>query len=267
MFNEQRGIPLTCYIRTLNEANRIGTVVEKVREIGADVIVVDSGSSDDTCKVAVDKGARVIRQDWLGHGYQKRVGEQAAINDWLLDLDADEVISDDLQLELVEMFKNGAPLPGVYSLKMVTIPPVPRGVVWRNYSLVWRNKLYHRSIAQMPEHAAWDQLKLPENIKPRKLKGVLYHYSFFDLQQIIQKMNSYSSAMANNSRLKPKGYLALRVFCGFPIYFLKQYLRNRLFLGGVYGFSVAFLNAVGRWQKDAKMFEKHLLKNGRNQIK
>ena len=105
-------IPLTCYIRTLNEAKRIRPVVEKVIEIGAEVIIVDSGSTDNTREIARAAGAVVIEKKWEGNGFQKRNGEDAASNDWLLDLDADEVLSPELQAEIRALFSNGAPAPG-----------------------------------------------------------------------------------------------------------------------------------------------------------
>ena len=128
--NKPAHIPLSCYIRTLNEAKRIGPVVKKVVEIGAEVIIVDSGSTDDTRKIARAAGATVIEKKWEGNGFQKRNGEDAASNGWLLDLDADELLAPDLQDEIRTLFAKGEPNPAVYALKLVTVPPVPQGAVW-----------------------------------------------------------------------------------------------------------------------------------------
>ncbi|MDH3981605.1 MAG: glycosyltransferase family 2 protein, partial [Kiritimatiellaceae bacterium] len=143
--NEVPSIPLTCYIRTLNEEARLGPVIERVVEIGAEVIVVDSCSTDRTREIAEAAGATFIEKKWPGNGFQKRNGEDAASNDWMLDLDADEVLSPELQKEILDLFKNGAPKPGIFSLKLVTVPPVPHGTVWTKANLAWRNKLYHKS--------------------------------------------------------------------------------------------------------------------------
>jgi glycosyltransferase involved in cell wall biosynthesis len=259
-------IPLSCYIRTFNEASRIGPVVSKVKELGAEVIVVDSGSTDDTREIAREAGAVVIEKKWEGNGFQKRNGEDAASNDWLLDLDADEVLSPELQDEIRALFENGAPEPGIYALKLVTVPPVPKGAVWHKASIMWRNKLYHKSLVRMPAHAAWDQFKVPEGVKLKKLGGALLHYSFRDIEQQMAKMNRVSSVRANETMLKPKGILALRILFGFPFYFSKKYFAQQMFREGVYGFSCAVVIASNRWLKDVKMYEKHLGKNGRNEI-
>ena len=264
--NEPSAIPLSCYIRTLNEAARIGPVVEKVRNIGAEVIIVDSGSTDNTREIARQAGARVVEHAWEGNGFQKRVGEDAATHDWLLDLDADEVLSPELQETIRSLFADGSPEPGVYALKLVTVPPVPRGAIWKNCSLAWRNKLYHRSLIRMPEHAAWDQLEIPNGIRPQKLNGALYHYSFPDIAFMLDKMNKVSSVRARETRLKPKGTLALRVLFGFPFYVLDRLIAKRMYRAGVYGFACAVVIASNRWLKDVKMYEQHLQQKGMNRI-
>ena len=64
-------IPLTCYIRTLNEAARIGAVIQEVQKLRAEIIVIDSNSTDATRQIAEDAGATVIVKDWAGQGLQK----------------------------------------------------------------------------------------------------------------------------------------------------------------------------------------------------
>jgi len=264
--NATASIPLSCYIRTFNEAKRIGPVVSKVKEIGAEVVVVDSGSTDNTRAIAREAGAIVIERKWEGNGFQKRNGEEAASNDWLLDLDADEVLSPELQEEIRSLFADGAPEPGIYALKLVTVPPVPKGAVWYKSSIMWRNKLYHKSIARMPAHAAWDQFKVPAGIQVKKLHSALLHYSFLDIEQQVRKMNRVSTVRANETRLKSKGMLALRILFGFPFYFFKKYVSQQMFREGIYGFACAVVIASNRWLKDVKMYEIHLGKNGHNDI-
>lgn len=263
---KQESIPLSCYIRTLNEAARIGPVVRRVKAIGAEVIVVDCGSTDNTREIAREAGAVVIEKPWAGNGYQKRYGEEAASNDWMLDLDADEVLSADLQEELRALFADSAAEPGIFALKLVTVPPVPKGRIWHGCNLAYRNKLYHKSVVRMPEHAAWDQFKVPEGIHVKKLKGALLHYSFADIAQQMNKANKGSTVRANETKLKPKWLLALRILFSFPIYFGKKYFKQRMYREGIYGFIMANVIASNRWLKDAKMYEKHLGTNGRNEI-
>lgn len=259
-------IPLSCYIRTLNEAKRIARVIEKVKEIGAEVIIVDSGSSDDTREVARNAGAKVIEKAWEGNGFQKRNGENAATYEWLLDLDADEVLSTELQQQIKVLFSAGEPKAGIYALKLVTVPPVPKGKTWHNLSLAWRNKLYHKTIARIPAHAAWDQLEVPKQVKPQKLTGELLHYSFPNIDFMLNKMNKGSSVRAREAKLKAKWLLACRVLFAFPLYILERLIIKRMYRAGIYGFACAVVIASNRWLKDVKMYEKHLMNDGENKI-
>lgn len=259
-------IPLSCYIRTLNEAKRIGPVIEKVIEIGAEVIVIDCGSTDGTQSIAEKAGAQVIEKKWEGNGFQKRMGEDAASNGWLLDLDADELLSTELQQEILELFTHSEPEPGVFKLRRILVPPVPKGAVWGCSAITWRDKLYHKSIARIPAHAAWDQFEIPANITPIRLKGTLLHYPFLSLEHQVQKMNRVSSVRTRETKLKGKHILALRILFAYPIYFFKKLVKQRLYRQGIYGFAFAAITASNRWLKDVKMYECILSEKGHNKI-
>ena len=85
---------LSCFIITRNEARKLQAVIMSVRDLVDEVIVIDSGSTDDTVLIAETAGARVINHEWPGYGAQKRFGEEACRNDWVLNLDGDEVLSE-----------------------------------------------------------------------------------------------------------------------------------------------------------------------------
>ena len=105
-------VPISCYIRAKNEARKIADVVRAVRPVVDEVVLVDSGSTDDTVALAEAEGARVVHQAWLGYGAQKRFAEEQCRNDWLLSLDADEVISPAFAAELNALFAASEPPSG-----------------------------------------------------------------------------------------------------------------------------------------------------------
>lgn len=86
-------LPLSGVVITRNEADRIGRCLDSMRGLCAELLVVDSGSTDDTVAVAAAHGARVVHQDWLGYAAQKTFANTLATHDWLLLLDADEWLS------------------------------------------------------------------------------------------------------------------------------------------------------------------------------
>lgn len=245
--------PVSCYIRTLNEERRIGDVVTAALRAVREVVIIDSGSTDATVSLAEAAGARVIANPWPGNGHQKRVGEEACHNDWLLDLDADEVVDPDLADAIKTLFRTGAPERSVYAVRMITKPP--GHPAWLNFAHTYRNKLYDRRKWRIPAHPAWDQLELPRTERPPRLDGAIIHYSFKDIAHLSRKMNSVSSVRAANTPRRGLGQLRLRIFGGLPIYFLKHYVLRGYFRGGTYGFAVAMALAHARWLRDVKMYE------------
>jgi glycosyltransferase involved in cell wall biosynthesis len=97
-------LPLSAFIIAKNEADRIPAAIKSVVGWVDEVIVIDSGSEDETVAVAESLGARVVFNEWPGYGLQKRFGEDQCRNDWLLNLDADEEITSALAAEIKAKF-------------------------------------------------------------------------------------------------------------------------------------------------------------------
>jgi glycosyltransferase involved in cell wall biosynthesis len=252
----QTTAPISAYIRTRNEERMVGEVIRGAQQVAREVVVIDSGSTDKTIEIAEELGARVIRSPWLGGGKQKRLAEDACTFDWLLDLDADEIVTPELAEEIAALFAHGQPAVPVYELMMATCPPV--GKPWRSFNLADRRKLYDRRVVRAPDHANYDQFKVPPGVRVERLRQPLLHYSFRDLSQLEDKFNRNSTARARDTKLKPLWLVQLRLLFGKPFYFMNQYLRRGLWRAGWYGFAVANIAAHGRWLRDAAMLEIHL---------
>ena len=194
----EQAAPVSCYIRTLNEERLLGRVVAAAREVVDEIVIVDSGSKDATVAIAQAAGARVIHQEWLGNGRQKRFAEDQCRNDFVLDLDADEVVSPALAAEIRALFAAGPPPLPIYELKLVTVPPV--GKPWTNISVAYRRKLYDRRVVRAPDHKAWDQFEVPPGVEVGRLAGDLLHYSFRDLAQLVEKLNRVSTVRARDGK-------------------------------------------------------------------
>jgi glycosyltransferase involved in cell wall biosynthesis len=252
---EDRRPPISCYIRTKNEARLIADVVRAALQVAREVVVVDSGSTDGTPELARAAGASVHHVDWQGTGRQKRAAEALCTHPWRLDLDADEVVTPALAEEIARLFAAGEPPAPVYGLRLVTAPPI--GGDWGRVDNDHRNKLYDGRRFSMPDSAAWDQLDLPSGTTVRKLDGALVHHSFTDIGFLMRKQERNMTQRAKAAPLKSLWFLRLRILFGLPVYFLKRYLLKGLFLKGIYGFSFAMTIAYGRWLKDVKMYERH----------
>lgn len=248
--------PLSAFIRTRNESRMIARVVKAALQAADEVIVVDSGSDDDTVALAEAAGARVVHQDWLGGGRQKRFAEDQCRHDWLLDLDADEVLTPALAAEVRMLFAAGAPPSSVYRTPVAIAPPIGRP--WIGFGGVIRHKLYDRRVLRAPDHEAWDQFDIPDGVKAGALKAPILHYAFSDAAHLIEKLNRNSSTRARALDPKPAPLLVARIFFGLPFYVAKRYLLDGLFRGGVYGFAFSMMSGFGRWMRDVKMYERRI---------
>ena len=98
---------LSISIICFNEEAIIGECLEQAARVGDEIVIVDSGSTDKTLEIAQRYGARIFQQDWLGYGKQKNFALSKCSNDWVLSLDADEVLTDELILELQALSFDG----------------------------------------------------------------------------------------------------------------------------------------------------------------
>ncbi|MEM8772033.1 MAG: glycosyltransferase family 2 protein [Pseudomonadota bacterium] len=252
--------PISAYIRTLNEERMIANVVRAALHAADEVVVIDSGSTDDTVAHAERAGARVIQHVWLGNGRQKRLAEEACLHDWLLDVDADEIVSPELAEEICALFAKSAPACSIYRTDLALVPPI--GDPWLTFGRQKRHKLYDRRVIRQPDHDAWDQFEIPEGLLVGRLNAPIMHYAFTGTDQFVSKLNKHSSVRAYSLPLKTGPVLALRIVFGLPFYFAKKYFLQQYFRGGVYGFSLALTSAFGRWLKDVKMWERRKQKGG-----
>ncbi len=252
--------PISAYIRTQNEERMIEEVIKAALTLVREVIVIDSGSTDRTIEIARAAGARVRHQDWLGNGKQKRAAEDIALHDWVLDLDADEVITPEFAKEVKALFASGEPFQDAFYTPLVNVPPV--GTPWYGYGQAERHKLYNKTRIRIPDHEAWDQFKVSGRVRTGKLKGAILHYAFDGTDLLIQKLNKNSSTRARLLKPKSLPYLTVRIIFGLPIYFSKRYFINGLWRGGVYGFAFSLMSGFGRWMRDIKMYERVMKEKG-----
>src|SRR5829696_9538141 len=115
--------PLSIFIISRDEADRIGDTIRAIRDLTDDLVVVDSGSSDGTQGIAEALGARVIHHPWPGYGPQKRFAEDQCRHLWLLNLDADEVVPPELEREIRALFAEGEPQSPAYRIGIAEIFP------------------------------------------------------------------------------------------------------------------------------------------------
>lgn len=245
-------VPLSCTIIAKNEADRIARCIEAVKAIADDIVLVDSGSSDGTLAIAEQLGARTLFRTWDGFGPQKRFAEEQARHDWILNLDADEILTHELAAEIRELLSGPPPL-NAYRFKQVTVYPghsKPR--LWADYHNYVR--LYDRRAVRFRNSLTHDTVDMGTE-RAGQLKNAALHFSFRSLDHARNKLNSYTDLQARELK-KPRWQMVLRRPVEYPVLFFRYYILRRHFTGGRYGFMAAHTFAAGRAQRIKKLLNK-----------
>ena len=243
---------LSVILITLNEAPRLRATLEAV-QWADEIIVVDSGSTDGTVEVAQSLGARVQVTDWPGFGAQKNRALALATCPWVLSLDADEVLSPDLQLEIQAFLSqeptcNAATLPRLSSYCGRTIH---HAGWWPDPVL----RLFRRELARFSDDRVHERVLIDGPV--HAMRGVLLHESYRDLSQVLHKVNQYSSEGAHNLLNRgQRGGLGTAIAHGLWA-FVRTYLLRRGFLDGREGFILAVSNAEGTYYRYLKLMYLH----------
>lgn len=249
--------PLSIFIIAQNEVDRIGRVIEAARPLSDDIVVVDSGSTDGTQALAESLGARVIHNSWPGYGPQKRFAEEQCHHDWLLNLDADEVLPPDLVAEIAALFANGQPSADAYKIRIAEIFPGEKAPHRFAYALS-PVRLYRKSWGRYSPSPVHDRVDLRPGTKVGRLKGTVHHFSVRSLGEQMEKLNAYSNAQADDLDARGETLSAFRLFAEFPANFFKAYIGRRHALRGIYGFMTAMNYAFYRYLRVAKHWERRL---------
>tara|TARA_R110002124_G_scaffold66612_7_gene181310 strand:- start:10832 stop:11602 length:771 start_codon:yes stop_codon:yes gene_type:complete len=245
-------VALSAFIITCNEADRLPATLEAVRQLADDIVVVDSGSTDDTVAVAERLGARVLHNDWPGFGPQKRFAEPQCRHDWLLNLDADEVLSDAAIAEIRTLFADGPPPRPGYYLKVVTI--YPGQLKPRPLADFYRiNRLYDRRKMRYSDSFTDDRV-LDDGQQLGQIDAPVWHYSFRQLADIAPKMESYARQQVREKAYRRSASgLRARLLIEYPLNLIRYLFGRRHITGGVLGIHYAHELAKSK-KKRLKIF-------------
>lgn len=249
-------LPISIFIITKNEAGRLGDTIRAVQGLSDDLVVVDSGSTDGTQALAESLGARVISQPWTGYGPQKRFAEDQCRYEWVLNIDADEIVSPELLREIRVIFAESHARADAYTVRIAEVFPGEKMPHRLAYKLV-PVRLYRRSCGRYSASPVHDRVEMIPGAVVLPLKGIIRHHSVLSLGAQIDKLNSYSDAQAADLIARGVKLSRLRLFLEFPAAFTKAYIGRRHFLRGAYGFLTAVNYGIARHLRVAKYYERN----------
>jgi glycosyltransferase involved in cell wall biosynthesis len=230
---------LSVVIITKNEESYIEDAI-KSAQFADEVLVLDNNSEDKTCLIAKQLGARVETHDWLGYGPQKNIAIKLAINDWVFVLDADERITNELQIEILKVLKH--PTSNGYLVSRLNKffgKDIKTCGLFPDYSL----RLFDRTKGE------FNNVPVHESVKVRgdtsKLNHYMIHLAYDNVNQFNDKQKLYSKLSQKKKNILKALLSPCWVF--FKIYFIKLG-----FIDGWHGFVIAKVYAKYTFWKYTK---------------
>lgn len=256
--SSQNTVALSAVLITLNAGKQIPPALESLKFCN-DIVVVDSNSTDNTVEIAMQFGARVVQQDWLGFGLQKQFAVAQAKNEWVLCLDADERITPELERSIraiMLQIEQGLLPAGVAGFDMPRCNfflgrYLRHGEGYPDYS----RRLFNRQRANWSEDTVHEKVESLSGARFEKLQGDLLHESAENIESYLAKQNRYTSmqaqALAERGKWPGLGKLVLSPV----VRFLKFYIVRKGFLDGWAGLVHIAIGCFNSFMKYAKTRE------------
>lgn len=238
---------LCAVIITKNEAKKIRDCLESLKWLD-EIIVIDSGSTDGTQAICREYTEKVFEMDWPGFGKQKRRAVEKATCDWILSIDADERVSEELKHEIMQAISN----------KSINGYEIPRLSYYCGQAILrggWRPdyvmRLFRRGYGQFNDVPVHEKLEVRGNVA--RLNSTLIHYPFDNLEEVLDKINLYSSLAAKATHEKNRKCTIYSAFTRGSWAFFRTYLLQGSILDGKKGLMLAISNAEGTYYKYLKL--------------
>ena len=238
---------ISATIITLNEERSLPRAIESLRCCD-EILVVDSGSTDRTVEVAEKFGARVIEANWRGYAGQKNYAADQAAYDWVLSIDADEALSEELEAEIWQIKKNGPQFDAYTFPRMAQY--LGKWILHSGWYPDRKIRLFDR------RRAKWVGEYVHESVAPEgsvgDLNGHLLHYTCGSLSEHLKSMDRYTTLAAEEvvARGKPVGTRRLLLDPAWT--FVRTYFFQAGYLDGVEGLAIAYMASLYTFLKYAK---------------
>jgi len=227
---------ISAVIITKNEAMNIARCLKSLQTVVEEILVIDAFSTDATVTIAQELGAKVIQTEWEGYSQNKNYGNQLAKYDWILSVDADEVLSPELisSIRALKLEKNH-----IYSINRLN-NYCGQWIKYCSWHPDWNNRLFHRKTARWKGDFVHEKLVAhTTNGKNIRLKGLLYHYSYQNSTDHWRRIERYAQLSAQQLFQDGKKATFVKLWIAPIIRFIKTYFIKRGFLDGKAGWTIS----------------------------
>ena len=231
---------LSVVIITKNEAHIIGNTLQSLQGLSDDIIIVDSGSTDDTIAICKKFNATIIETTWDGYGANKNKGIDAAKNDWILSLDADEAVDEVLKNELLKLQPIQDNIVYKLSYRNFFCNKRIRFGVWGEDKHI---RLFNRQKVSWDAAEVHESLLFPADVKTVLLKGHVLHYTVNSITEYSNKTIAYARSNAKKYFIQGKKAGFIKLYLAPAFNFLQHYFFRLGFLDGWEGYLICKTNA------------------------
>lgn len=230
---------ISAVIIAYNEEQYIQQCIESILNVTSDIIVVDSGSTDNTVNLAKSLGAQVFQMHWEGYGANKNFGNSKAKYDWILSIDADEILDQEMVSHIVSLDKKENTIYKIKSLVNYN----GKWIRHCGWYPAWKLRFFHKSRAAWNLAPVHESLVYPDNTKVDQLKGQLLHYSYSSIQDHKDKSTKYAKLKAESWIEKNKSLNIFKRLLGPSFKFIRTYILKLGFLDGTEGYTISKIDA------------------------
>jgi len=246
--------PLSAVLITRNAATQLVACLDSLAFCD-EIVVVDSGSTDGTVELAKSRGARVIRQDWLGYGRQKQFAVAQAAHDWVLCVDADERVTERLRESILAVL----PAPTFVAYRFARCNRfmgryLRHGEGYPDWSL----RLFDRRHARWSDDAVHEKVLAEGDVGT--LAGDLLHDSAESLDSYLAKQDRYTTLAATEAIAAGRRASIAHLLLSPVIRFVKFYFVRLGFLDGMPGLLHILIGCRNSYAKYAKMLRRPALR-------
>lgn len=244
-------IEISIVVITYNEENNLARCLHSVKSIADEIIVVDSNSTDRTCQIAEEYGAKVFTESFKGYVAQKNFADTQATHDWILSLDADEALNPELEMSIRKVKEKQE--FEAYEITRLT-----------NYCGHWikhcgwypdkKVRFFNRKKGKWTGDQIHESWQLHNSIgKYGNLSGNLYHYSYNTFSDHLKQIEKFTEIMAQRDVENGKSSSFWKAIFAAKWKFLQSYFIQLGFLDGLAGFQVCSLSAFATFMKYSKI--------------
>ncbi|MFI5187001.1 MAG: glycosyltransferase family 2 protein [Chitinophagales bacterium] len=243
---------LSVVIICKNEETEIGRCLRSLDGLTDDIVVLDNGSVDDTKNIIREAGVRLVEEKWEGFGKTKNKATKFAKYDWVLNLDADESVDEELKKSILNLSLSNEDEAYEIKFKNFFGKKYLRFGEWGGDKHV---RLFNRNKVKWDEAEVHEGLTLSPDIKIKKLNGFILHYTVNTVAEYADKVVTYASLSAEKYAEQGKRSSWLKISMAPAFAFLKYYIFKLGFLDGTEGFICARMTSYYTFLKYARLLK------------